>query len=66
MDTCLYKEEMTTPGVQLNINISSIILEQKHEFRTKSTSVVSLQRTLSKRTEHFVNCLHCTLCVVKC
>ena len=32
MDTRLYKGEMTKPGVQLNVNVSSIILDQKHEF----------------------------------
>ena len=64
MDTCLYKGELTKPGVQLNINVSSIILDRKHEFRTKSTGVVSLQRTLG--SEHFVNCLHCTQRVLKC
>ena len=32
VDTRLYKGEMTKPGVQLNINVSSIIQDQKHEF----------------------------------
>ena len=60
MDTRLYKGEVTKPGVHLNINISSIILDQKHEFRSKSTGVVSFQRTLG--SDHFVSC---TLRVVK-
>ena len=62
MDTHLYmyKAEITKPGVQLNINISSIMLDQKHEFWLKGTSVVSLQRKLP--SEHFVNYLHRTVC----
>ena len=64
VDTRLYNGEMIKPDVQLKIYISSIILDLKHEFRTKSTGVVSLQRTLG--SEHFINCLHCTLRVLKC
>ena len=32
MDTRIYKGEMTIPGVQLNVNVSSVILDRKHEF----------------------------------
>ena len=32
VDTRLYTGEMTEPGMQLNVNTSSIIQDQKHEF----------------------------------
>ena len=45
--------EMTKPGVQLNINISSIILDRKHEFWPKSVSGKSSKDTHTCHISHY-------------
>ena len=57
MDTHLYKGEMTIPGVQLNVNVSSVILDQKQSSRKSvgppdmSSKIVSGQMTIPRNLD---------------